>query len=160
MITTARFWIIAMTAQGRHPNSLANLKPGSSGHKLTPDEVLKGGKKSGEVRRINASFRQLAKRIRGSQAPESEVELLEMFGIPVNSQTVGAVIVARTAIGAMQGNRDDRRDFMRMTGDDPDVEYKEEELKLKKSQVAGKDEHDVEDLSGIWGMVHEPDADN
>ena len=60
----------------------------------------------------------------------------------------------------MQGNRDDRRDFMRMTGDDPDVEYKEEELKLKKSQVAGKDEHDVEDLSGIWGMVHEPDADN
>ena len=41
-----------------------------------------------------------------------------------------------------------------------ELQIKAEELKLKKSQVAGKDEHDVEDLSGIWGMVHEPDADN
>ena len=41
-----------------------------------------------------------------------------------------------------------------------ELQIKAEELKLKKSQVTGKDEHDVEDLSGIWEMVHEPDADN
>ena len=106
-----------------------NLIPGQ--HKFTTEER----QKAYASRKVNSSMRKLAKLIRGAPAFDSEAEILEYFNIPVNNRTVGAVIVAKTAIGAMAGNKDDRRDFMRMTGDDPDVAVKEEDLKLKKGQT-------------------------
>jgi len=108
----------------------SNLIPGA--HKLT-DEDRKKGK---EARRVNSSFRKMAKKLRGvAWQNKDDVAILNAFGIPEQEQTLGMMVVVRAAVLAAAGDKDARRDFMRMTGDDPDVASKEEELKLKKQQL-------------------------
>lgn len=117
----------------------ANLIPGA--HKLTDEDRQKGK----EARRVNSSFRKMAKKLRGTAwTNEDDVRILEAFGIPEQEQTLGMMIVVRTAVKAAAGDKDARRDFLRMTGDDPDVAAKEKELDLKKEQASQKNGTDTE----------------
>ena len=134
-----------------------NLIPGA--HKLTDEDRRKGR----EAKRVNNSFRKMAKKLRGSAwLNKDDVTILNAFGIPEQEQTLGMMVVLRTAILAASGDKDARRDFMRMTGDDPDVAIKEEELKLKKAQLEQKsgDVTDIEDLRPLARLLNEPDADD
>lgn len=115
----------------------ANLIPGA--HKLTDEDRRKGK----EARRVNSSIRKMARKLRGTAwTNEDDVRILEAFGIPEQEQTLGMMIVVRTAVKAAAGDKDARRDFMRMTGDDPDVAVREEELKLKQAQADRADRPD------------------
>lgn len=113
----------------------ANLIPGS--HKLTDEDR----KKAQESRRINSSMRKIARKIRGFAVnDEDDIALFDEYDIPVQERTIGTLIVLRAAIGASLGNKDDRRDYLRMTGDDPDVAAKEAEVELKKALQEKPDE--------------------
>jgi len=131
----------------------------AGGYKFTQEDREKAGK----TKRINSSLRKIAKKVRGMAATDKDsIELFESYDIPVNEQTVGYVIVLKMVEGAKAGNKDDRRDFMRLTGDDPDVIAKEADIELKKAQAEQKTggTTDIEDLSGIWGMINEPDTND
>ena len=109
----------------------ANLIPGA--HKLTDEDRRKGK----EARRVNSSIRKMARKLRGTAwTNEDDVR------IPEQEQTLGMMIVVRTAVKAAAGDKDARRDFMRMTGDDPDVAVREAELKLKQAQADRADRPD------------------
>ena len=107
-------------------------------------------------------MRKMAKKLRGLPAPTDEALLLKAFGLPEQDWTIGNAIVLKTVLGAMAGNKDDRRDYMRMTGDDPDVAAKEADLDLKKKQAEQKNEisADVEDLRPVAELLNEPDTND
>lgn len=128
----------------------SNLIPGA--HKLTDEDRRKGK----EARRVNSSFRKMAKKLRGvAWQDKDDVAIFKAFGIPEQEQTLGMMVVVRTAVLAAAGDKDARRDFMKMTGDDPDVVAKEEELKLKKEQAQRMypENPDYEDTSVIDQQV-------
>ena len=133
-----------------------NLIPGA--HKLTDEDRRKGK----EARRVNNNFRKMAKKLRGTAwLNEDDAKLFSAFDIPEQEQTLGMMIVLRTAVKAAAGDKDARRDFMRMTGDDPDVAVREEELKIKREAVGKATERsDVEDLSILAELINGPDADD
>lgn len=134
-----------------------NLIPG--GYKFTEEDRAK----SKQTRRTNSAMRKMAKKIRGFPWKEADdVALMKQFGIPISEQTLGMMVVLRTAVLAASGDKDARRDFLRMTGDDPDVANKEAELALKKAQLEQKtgDVTDIEDLSALAEMLNEPDTDD
>ena len=115
----------------------ANLIPG--GHKLTDEDRAKAR----ESRRVNSSLRKTARKVRGLAWSDDESDkLFDAFAIPEQERTVGTLIVLRAAIGAMAGNKEDRRDYIRLSGDDPDVAVREEELKLKQAQADRADRPD------------------
>lgn len=117
----------------------ANLIPG--GYKLTDEDRAKAR----ESRRVNASMRKTAKEVRGTAWSSAEADaIFDAFGIPEQKRTVGTLIVLRAALGAMEGNQGDRRDYIRLTGDDPDVAAEETELKLKQAQAEQKSGGDTE----------------
>ena len=152
MMATARYWTIAGEAMNNK-----NLIPG--GYKFTKEDQLK----SARTRSVNAAMRKMAKKIRGMAWTDADdVTLMNQFGIPITEQSLGMMVVLRTAILAAQGDKDARRDFLRMTGDDPDVAIKEEELKLKKAQLEQKsgDVTDIEDLRPLARLLNEPDTDD
>ena len=79
-----------------------NLRP--SEHKLTEDEVKKGGKKSGEVRSLRSTVRKQL----GLKIPKkgmSDVhELMDEMGIPKGSRTYNEAITAAILHKAAKGN--------------------------------------------------------
>ena len=119
--------------------SKKDLIPG--GYKFTDEDR----QKARESKRVNSSFRKMAKKIRGFPVTDpDDIKFLEAHDIPVQEQTLGTLIVLRAAVGASLGNKDDRRDYMRMTGDDPDVMAKEAEIDIKKQQLEQKNGTDTE----------------
>ena len=129
---------------------IANLIPGS--HKLTDADR----EKARESRRINSSLRKTAKEIRGLAWSDDDADkLFDAFAIPEQKRTVGTLIVLQAAYGAMKGNQGDRRDYIRLTGDDPDVAAKEEELKLKKEQTEEKDAQVIDPSIDILNQILE-----
>lgn len=126
----------------------ANLIPGS--HKLTDADR----EKARESRRINSSLRRTARKIRGLAWSDDEADkLFDAFAIPEQERTVGTLIVLRAAFGAMEGNQGDRRDYIRLSGDDPDVAVKEEEIQLKKSQLDQAKEAPEDTAVSAWSEV-------
>lgn len=78
-----------------------NLKPGA--YKLTQEEQSKGGKKSGETRRLQAAMKKaLEKKVKN---PEF-VFLLEEFGIKQSDRNYAQVIACNLVDKAARGNLD------------------------------------------------------
>lgn len=150
MMAIVRYWITVVSGLWSVMNE-QNLRPGE--YRLSQEEAKRGGLKSVEVRRRKKEVREsllrllfdetngetmfdkmnsgLLKRIIETGDPQAYEKLMEYAGLSVKQETK-----------------------------EEELKLKREELKLKKSQVTGRNETDVEDLSGIWGMVNEPDTDN
>ena len=124
-------------------NNRDNLEPGA--HKFTDADR----EKARQSKMVNTSMRKTAKKLRGTAWTEDAdaVKLFDAFAIPEQERTVGTLIVIRAALGAMAGNQGDRHDYIRLTGDDPDVAVREEELKLKKEQQTNQTDVSEQELA-------------
>ena len=106
------------------------------------EEILDAGRhkftdgdrqKSHESKRVNSSIRKSALKYRGFPVTEAkDILFMASYGIPPEEQTLGNLIALRAAVDAAKGDKDARRDYLKMTGDDPEEKRRDEELKLKK----------------------------
>lgn len=108
----------------------------------TPSErreaARKAGQASGASRRRNAALKKLFKQVAALDAPDRVRAEMSLMGIPEDEQTVLMAIAVSTGKLAALGDKDARRDFIRMIGEDPDLELKREELKLKQAEAERK----------------------
>ena len=109
---------------------IENIRPGE--YKFTDNDR----EKSHESKRINSAIKKNALKYRGLPVTDpKDIAFMESYGIPKEEQTLGNLSVLRAWVDASKGDKDARRDIIRMSGDDPEEKRKEAELKLKKMQL-------------------------
>ena len=125
-----------------------NIRPGE--YKFTDEDR----EKSHESKRINSAIKKSALKYRGLPVTDpKDIAFMELYSIPKNEQTLGNLSVLRAWVDASKGDKDARRDAIRMSGDDPEEKRKEEELKLKKSQLDQAKEAPEDTAASAWSEV-------
>lgn len=126
--------------RGEHPNSRANLVVNSERTpKQREKQARKAGKASGEAR---ATYKSLKEDMKERCTAERVAKMND-----------------RVLMMAEHGNLRAFEIVQRILGEDPDLEIKREDLKLRKAQAEQKTgtSADVEDLKPLAEMLNEPD---
>ena len=130
-----------------------NLIPGQ--HKLTDEERARGRAKAKETLRRRSTLKQLFKAVSKMDAPNDIRAVMAEMGIPENEHTILAGIAVTTGRLAAMGDKDARRDFIKMIGADPDDIRKDKELELREKEIERKNPEPDEQISIFEMMVRE-----
>lgn len=112
-----------------------NLRPLHQSNEEATRNGRKGGIESGKVRKRNATLRQLCKMVGKMPAPDATKVIMSQMGVPEEEQNILMGIAVMMGYQAALGDKDARRDYAKITGEDPEEKRKDEELKLKKAQA-------------------------
>lgn len=124
-----------------------NLIPNS---KRTPDELRKmtkkGGKASGKTRRRQKALRMILKealavRLADITDAGAKKTLLQASGSKDENKTVGEIVIDGMLRASVRGNSQMMKMIMQLTGNDPELKLKREELALKKKALEKVDEN-------------------
>lgn len=139
-----------------------NLIPNS---KRTPDELRKmtkkGGKASGKTRRRQKALRMILKealavRLADITDAGAKKTLLQASGSKDENKTVGEIVIDGMLRAGVRGNSQMMKMIMQLTGNDPELKLKREELALKKKALEKVDENKnggllLGVLEKVWG---------
>ena len=139
-----------------------NLIPNS---KRTPDELRKmtkkGGKASGKTRRRQKALRMILKealavRLADITDAGAKKTLLRASGSKDENKTVGEIVIDGMLRAGVRGNSQMMKMIMQLTGNDPELKLKREELALKKKALEKVDENKnggllLGVLEKVWG---------
>ena len=130
-----------------------NLRP----IRLSHEEAMKNGRKGGLTKAANARRRKEHQErwsILLDSVDESGLTVLEKLDRALAMKASDGDVNAYEKIMEYSGLS------VRLNLKEEELQIKSEELKLKKSQAAGRDETDIEDLSALAELINEPDTDN